>query len=280
MYPSWTNEQTLEMYRKMTPNYSGVWKDMVGVTNHHEADYCVVIDYTAERVDPDKTIYIGAHPFIEGYNGYKDLSRHKHKLDLKDTFGFGEWWLKYDYDYLSALEPMDKTKDLCCIMSNTDGKQGQTQRKIFIKELAKRVDVHIYGRIEGIGMGVLGSTDLYGGNHCHGKEDVLAEHRYSIEIDIGLTRNYFSERFFDSLLMWCMPLYWGSTNVEEYIPARAFKYIDIYDGYFNIFSVINSNKREQNLDAIAEARHLLLNKYQIWARVYEFISNNPLLQRR
>jgi len=264
----------------MTPNCSGVWKDMVGVTNHHEADYCVVIDYTAERVDPDKTIYINAHPFIDGYNGYKDLSRHKHKLDLKDTFGFGEWWLKYDYDYLSALEPMDKTKDLCCIMSNTDGKQGQTQRKIFIKELAKRVDVHIYGRIEGIGMGVLGSTDLYGGNHCHGKEDVLAEHRYSIEIDIGLTRNYFSERFFDSLLMWCMPLYWGSTNVEEYIPARAFKYIDIYDGYFNIFSVINSNKREQNLDAIAEARHLLLNKYQIWARVYEFISNNPLLQRR
>ena len=98
-----------------------------------------------------------------------------------------------------------------------------------------------------------------------GKENVLAQHEYSIEIDVGLTKHYFSERVFDSLLMWCMPLYWGGTNLEDYLPAECFKYIDIYGDGRDLFDA------KRKISAIAEARDLLLNKYQLWPRVYEVI---------
>ena len=273
MYPSWTEEETLEMYRKMTPGCSGVWEDMVAITNRHEADYCVVIDYTHERVDDSKTIYVSAHPMMAGYTGYKDQSNKPLKLDAKDTFGFGEWWLKYDYDYLSALEPPEKTKDLCCIMSDTDGDFGRTRRKQFIKEY--KYPLNLYGRIKG-SKGILGSREPYGGNHTHGKEDVLREHKYSVEIDVGITRNYFSERVFDSLLMWCLPFYWGSDNLGDYLPDNSFRYCDIYGDGKEIEDMVNRDIRKDCLEDIAVARQLLLNKYQIFPRIYEFISNNPL----
>jgi hypothetical protein len=272
VYDPWDNEKTLNLYKKMTPGCSGVWKDLVAVTNQEEADWCVVIDDTSRPMNPERTLYIGAHPKMDGYNGYRDLSRHKHKLDLADTFGFGEWWLKYDYDYLSALEPMEKSKDCCWIISNSVGGYGRERRKELAKQLNGQIDV--FGRISGCGAGVLGSIENDGGNHTWGKEDVLQKYRYSVEVDVGHCKNYFSERVFDSLLLWCMPLYWGSTNIEEYLPENSFRYIDIYGTGKDILEISKSSFREENIEAIREARSLLLNKYQVFSRAYEYISNH------
>ena len=262
VYDPEPNERYLQILSKMTPNRSGVWKDMVGVSRIEEADWCVVIDKTNQNVPLDRTVFVSAHPIMLNYHGYVDNTDKPHRLDNAETFGFGEWWLSYDYDYLSNLKPMDKTKDICCIMSNTGGGWGRDQRKQFARSFGDKIN--LYGRIEGgVELGE-NTPDKY----WFGKEPVLAEHRYSIEVDVGVCKNYFSERFFDSLLMWCMPLYWGCNNVHEFIPKEAFKYIDIYGDGSDIFGV------ERNLEAIAEARDLLLNKYQIWGRVYGYIKNH------
>lgn len=269
IYDHWNNEKTLSLYKKMTPQSSGVWKDLVAVTEERDADWCVVVDDTQRCMNPDKTLYMSAHPYMAGYEGYRDLSQKKHKLDNKETFGFGEWWLKYDYDYLSSLEPMEKFKDCCWIISNSVGGYGRERRKELAKQLNGQIDV--FGRIKGVGAGKLGVEDNDGGNHTWGKEDVLAKYRYSVEVDVGLCRNYFSERIFDSLLMWCMPLVWGATNIEEYLPRDSFRYIDIYGSGKDILEISKTNAREQSLEAIREARNLLLNKYNIFARSYDYI---------
>jgi len=274
IYDPWDNEKTLGIYKKMTPGRSGVWKDLVAVTDEKEADWCVVVDDTKREMNPDRTLYVGAHPYMPGYEGYRDLSRHKHKLDLKDTFGFGEWWLDYDYDYLSALEPMEKTKDCCYIVSNSTGGYGREERKQLARQMNGQIDV--FGRISGVGGGHLGVTDNDGGNHTWGKEDVLSRYRYSVEVDVGATRNYFSERVFDSLLMWCMPLYWGSTNLEEYLPKESFSYIDIRGNGKDILEICKSGVRERNIEAIREARRRLLNEYHIFARAHAYLSNHPI----
>lgn len=272
IYESWDNEKTLNVYRKMTPKCNGKWKDMEAVTDEKEADWFVVIDDTRKNLPDDRTLYISAHPQMNGYIGYVDQDKRTHKLDAKDTFGFGEWWLNYDYDYLSAMRFPRKTKTACCIMSNAQGEYGRTRRKEFAKLIQDRVNV--YGRIQGVGHGELGANtkDTY----WFGKEDVLRDHRYSVEIDVGLTKNYFSERVFDSLLMWCMPLYWGGTNVQDYLPTRSFRYIDIYSSGEDIDKFLEEDPWFSCLPEIEEARQLLLNKYQVWPRVYEYISNHPL----
>ena len=274
IYEAWDNQKTLDVYRKMTPKSSGIWKDLVAVTDEKEADWCVVVDDTTRCMNPDRTLYVSAHPYMPGYEGYRDLSNKKHKLDNKSTFGFGEWWLKYDYDYLSALEPMEKSKDCCWIVSNSVGGYGRERRKSLAKELNGQID--IFGRIQGCGAGALGSSENDGGNHTWGKEDVLSKYRYSVEVDVGPCRNYFSERIFDSLLMWCMPLVWGSTNVEEYLPKDSFSYIDIYGTGKDILEISKSDVRERNLGAIREARQLLLNKYNLFPRAYDYISNHTV----
>jgi hypothetical protein len=273
------NEKFLRIMSKMTPGRSGIWKDMIAVTDPEEADYQIVIDDTCYPVSPGKVIYVSAHPYMDGYKGYYNIDGKPcvARLDLRKTFGFGEWWLSHDYDYLSQLKPMKKVKKLCCIMSDSNGGYGREERKEFLRRICGRHtgEIDIYGRIKPDGnllahyKGELGvnTWDAY----WFGKEDVLEDYQYSIEIDVGLTKHYFSERFFDAMLMWCMPLYWGGTNVEDYIPKDSFRYIDIMGHGDDVMEIVNSGY--YNLDAMAEARDLLLNKYQLWARVYDLIKS-------
>lgn len=249
----------------MSPGKSGTWQEMVAVTDPYEADYVLVIDDTSADIPRDRAIYMSAHPYMEGYVGYHTGQDGLKSLDNKREFGFGEWWLSYDYDYLSNMPYPDKPKDCVTIMSDTSGVHGQTQRKAFAKELQKK-GIPLYGRIAGGQELGTNTRDTY----WFGKEDVLASARYSVEVDVGPCRNYFSERVFDSLLMWCCPLYWGSTNLEYYLPADSFKYIDIYGSGADVLNFI---KEPVTVEAIKEARWLLLNKWQIWPRTYETIKN-------
>jgi len=263
IYDGETNEKFLEILSKMTPNRSGKWKDMVGVTKIEEADWCVVIDSTTQSVPLDRTIFVSAHPKMsDDYPSYVDNTDKPYRLDNAETFGFGEWWVNFSYDALSAMKRPNKSNKTCYIVSNTSGKWGRSDRKEFAKMLSN--DIGIYGRIQDVGRGELGinTPDAY----WFGKEDVLRDHKYSVEVDHGFCKHYFSERVFDSLLMWCMPLYWGCTNIEDYLPKECFKYIDIYGDGQDVI-----NPPEPNYKAIAEARDMLLNKYQIWAWTHAYI---------
>jgi len=262
IYEGETNERFLEILRKMTPGRSGRWKDMEGTPNIKDADWCVVLDSTPQPVPTGRTLYLSAHPKMENYHGYVDNTAKPYRLDNAETFGFGEWWLVYDYDYLSKLELPKKTEEVCMIVSNQASGWGRERRSEFAQLLEKQVNV--YGRIQGVGHGELGENTK--DKYWFGKEDVLRRHRFSVEVDIGLCSNYFSERVFDSLLMWCKPLYWGGTNLEEFLPKDSFQYIDIYSDRLPELEPIDYK-------AIAEARDLLLNKYQIWPRAYEYIKN-------
>jgi hypothetical protein len=269
VYDPEPDEKFLDIMSKMTPQRSCKWKDMKATTNDSEADFFVVIDSTHKQLPKDRTIYISAHPYIEGYSGHADIENKEclAKLDLKHTFGFGEWWLKYDYDYLSKFKLPKKTELVCCIMSNVDGDYGRTRRKEYIKNLTSIYpSINVYGTIKGVGKGALRDGEEY----QHGKEKVLSKHKFSIEIDTGPTKHYFSERVFDSLLMWCKPLYWGGTNLEDYLPKECFSYIDIYSEGKDVLQAV---KEEVDYKAIGEARHLLLNKYQLWARIYDLIKS-------
>jgi len=126
--------------------------------------------------------------------------------------------------------------------------------------------------------------DLYGrgefsGPHYKGeiedKWDGLVNYRYSLVIENYSGPNYFSEKLSDALLAWCMPIYWGCTNLSEYLPEDSFVRIDIEDedAPQQVREIVESDIREQNLDAIAEARRLILEEYQIWPTVERAIED-------
>ena len=277
IFESWTDEESLKVYSKMTPGRSGRWKDMVGVSNPSEADFCVVIDRTSRKIPNEKAIYVGAHPYIPGYDSYACFDgMGVARLDLRDTFGFGEWWLKYDYDELVHMAPPLKQKDLICIMSNAIGRPDQELRKLYIKRFCEKHSLDLYGGIqpetEAIQKnykGVLGNPDRAGKDYWYGKEGILDKYRYALEFDNGPTKHYFSERIFDDLLLYTVPiLALGCTNLGDYLPEGSFHYANI-SGYGD--DVQEILKQDINYGAVIEARNLILNKYQLWPRLYEVI---------
>ncbi|MFB6201239.1 MAG: hypothetical protein ABEI98_04435 [Halorhabdus sp.] len=106
------------------------------------------------------------------------------------------------------------------------------------------------------------------------KWDGLAPYRYSLAIDNYRGPNYFG-KITGPLLAWCMPIQWGCTNLSEYIPEDSYAHVDIEDKSApeKIKRIVESDRRERNLDAIAEARERILDEYQIWPTIEREIEN-------
>jgi len=285
----WSNEKVLRIYRKMTPNRSGIWKNMIGVTSIDEADYVVIIDYTKQDIKDKPAVYIGAHPYghKEGWQCYDNAKNVIAKFDERDTFGFGEWWLEDDYDTLSALEPPKKTKNLISIISEKYMTPGHQKRRKYMEKFCAEYpnDIEIYGRIKCFDfepnikkcykgpLGYISSDVKFPENFQIGKTEILKQTRYILEHDDNFgCIHYFSERFFDDLLMWCMPIYTGCGEIYRYLPFNCYINFDYNTPPKKIIEIANSDFREKHLEDIKEARYLLLNKYQLWARAYEGIT--------
>jgi len=298
MIVSWhfpKNEDILNIYKRMTPGCSGKWGNIEATLNPDEADFFVVIDGYKGKMDNSKAIYFGQHPF--GKDTFVSASHR----DFKDTpcllafplnkyFNLSEVWIDYTYDELIKLQPPKKIKDLVCIVTYQTHKLTYTNRIRFLHEFCpKYPNIALYGRpsklfkedniLNKYYMGYLGddTQKMVIGSYVSGK-NILINYRYSLEFDLGKTYNYVTERFNDALLLWTMPIYFGSDNVEKFFPTNCFRYVDIFkedltEEINNTITTINSDFREEHIKDIAEARDLILNKYHTFAKVHEIINN-------
>ena len=284
----WPCDKTLKTYAKMTPGGKGRWKNLVGVPTIEEAELAVIIDYTIYDLPIDMPkVYIGAHPPpMSGYRCYDDKEAIA-KFDLRDTAGFGEWWLDWNYDEVMNLKCPEKTKDISVILSNKRQLEEHTQRRVVVNKLCQDYPgiIDVYGRIipdeteealKKYHKGMLGeclSEMTNTGAHTSGKTPALLPYKYSLEFDYYCQcPHYFSERFYDALLMWCMPIYSGGKGIDKYLPRNSYIEIDSFKVTSEeIAKYIKSGFREEHIKDITEARDLLLNKYQLWPRVEEGI---------
>lgn len=281
----------LDTLKKMTPNCSGKWGNIIAVENPAEADYSLIFDGYDGGYPKTRAIYFGQHPYIPNYSPsfrtFEDKDTCVARISLDKYFNAGEWWIKHTYDELMSLESPKKTKDLACIMTYQTHNPMYAQRVKFMQTLvSKYTKFDLYGRPEErfrndiilpkVFRGSLGFNKPEGilGEHLIGKE-IIQNYRYSLEFDVGPTKNYISERFYDALLLWTMPIYFGSNNVHTIIPKEAFHYVNIHDlsQVDKVIEIINSDSREKNMDAIREARNLLLNRYQMFPFAWEVINN-------
>jgi hypothetical protein len=281
-------EKLLEIFRKMTPGRSGVWGQLKGVDNYKDADFFAVIDYLPVHlrnvVDESKCVFLGAHP--ETMSAYRNMDGYKglKMYDCKKTLGFLEYWLKFDYDYLKDLKPPIKTKTLVCIMSDANSQPYHKIRRAWLEKFCDKYGnkIDVYGRINPWGSivssfkGPCGSKDprgaaVSGGNdHMSGKEEIYEQYRFAIEFDAP-GDNYFSERLADAFLMWCFPIYWGGKSLYKYFSIGCYNYLDENKFGEDVIDIIDEECYLRALPYISEARDLILDKYQIWARVHEAI---------
>jgi hypothetical protein len=260
--PNWglTSKQMVNDYIQQTPKNLGIWNNIQYTTNPDEADYLIIQDecepYLLDKFEISKRLYFSREALTpNSIDNYRDKVVNCSFWD-KNSILWTKWWypnkssggINKTYDELLNESPLDKIKHLTCIQSNKIQTQGHKLRYNFLQKFIKEYNL-----------------DLYGAISFHNK--ALDDYKYCLAFDNQNTiEPFFGTQFTDSLLRWCVPLYWGGGALEDYFPSDAFIKIDIEDP--NIVNIIkeklNKDDYQKRLPAIKEARKLILNKYNMW----------------
>lgn len=107
----------------------------------------------------------------------------------------------------------------------------------------------------------------------------LDPHEYTFAFENTYEPNYMSEKFNDAILAGCIPIYWGMTNIGDYYPEGSFVEVDITekDAPEKVMRILESGYREEHLNDLYFARHLLINRYQFWPALCDLI--NRLMEK-
>lgn len=171
------------------------------------------------------------------------------------------WSVKKTYDFLKTSHVEDKPKSLSWVTSNLDIIPDHRDRLNFLSRIKNELDFDLFGR---------------GFNPIDDKWSGLAPYKYSIAFENTKSDLYFTEKLMDCFVAETMPIYHGSPKIDQYFPAESMVVIDPADPQVvdTIKAVIESDRWKTNRPALLEAKHLVLEKYNTFAYLAEFMENN------
>jgi len=246
-------------YRKQTPGMLGIWKDIIGVSNINDADYCIVLGgkKTNYNFDNNKTIYVKREPdFIEP----APLGL-RHAVLWKDTHCGITWWINRSYDQLRNMKYPEKEKTASCIVS-----AKHPHRLSFVKRMMKKnTVVELYGR---------GHFSLKDGKNYKGELNYdgncklagLNPYVYTIVLENSQEQNYWTEKISDAYLSWCMPIYWGCPNISDFFEPQSYRTISLDDPnpMQTIYNIIEKPITSEDVESLTRSRNKILDEYNIW----------------
>ena len=182
------------------------------------------------------------------------------------------WHVNQCYDFLRTCPPPEKSRCLGWVTSNTQNLQGHRRRLRFLAAIQGKLAFDLWGR---------GFTPLAD------KWDGVAPYAYSFAIENYRNPFYWSEKLADCYLAWSMPIYYGCTRITDYFPAESMIQIEIHEpaaALAKINEAIAGKAWQRNLDAIAHARELVLERYQFFPfmvdQIHQFESTHGLLAQK
>lgn len=150
--------------------------------------------------------------------------------------------------------------DVCVVISNPNGHE----RNKFLLKLEKYFDVKYLGRYKNN----VGKVLDYPYN-THEYRNVVGKYKFAINMENSRTDTYITEKIVNGILSGCVPIYWGSEYIYDYINKERFFNIQNVDSCEQIINdmknlsdrgwlnMVNSNPfpngtMERTIDDIAE----------------------------
>ncbi len=184
---------------------------------------------------------------------------HKMKADGSDDTTYEK-----TYDELMALPTPTKTKLLSIIVSNKRFTKGHRERYDFAEFLKKELGDQI---------------DIFGiDKPLEDKWDAIAPYKYHIVIENAALDDYWTEKLADAFLGESYPIYYGAPNIENYFSPHTLSTIDItkpQEALGIIKKVIANDAYERSVSALAEAKQLILNTYQLFPMLAAYANSLP-----
>lgn len=171
--------------------------------------------------------------------------------------------------HVAALRKELPEKTNTPLVAVTSGKlhlPGHKERMAFFQALMSAgVDLRLFGRNLPL--------SLQPGGQLMDKGSILRPARFALAIENYAQDDlYVTEKIWDPLLCWCLPLYYGSLAAEKMIPPEAFiRLPDLGPRGIEIVrqTLCDPHLWNRRLEAIAEARRLILGPL----RLVEWIAN-------
>jgi hypothetical protein len=178
------------------------------------------------------------------------------------------WYVNASFRELNEMPPPEKTKSCSWITSGISRTESHRQRLAFLKLLQENhFDFDLYGR------GLPDWAKGYG--TLNNKWCGMAPYYYNIAIENYAENDlYVSEKLWDSLLSWCLPIYYGGTAAEKLLPPGSYLKLPSLDekGFAYLKEVTSSlDAWHQAQDAIAEARQIILHKLNLLTWLSNFV---------
>lgn len=176
------------------------------------------------------------------------------------------WFVEKSFDELTAMEPPAKSADVCIITSDKLFTPGHRERLQFALDLKARLGA----RLDIWGRGLRDFSSSW---------DVLSRYRYAVVLENFSGPDWLTEKLPDALLAWCVPLYNGCTNLEDYLPAGS--WIDLpaldADKAAELLLTLLADRADYDarLGALASARHHYLHELQFFANIAAIVQQAP-----
>lgn len=199
---------------------------------------------------------------------YAPDSRAGYPITLPATWSFPEHVAQ-----LRKEEPSDDLPiDLACITSGKVLWDGHSERLDFLRMLREAgVRVALFGR--GLPADLADHPDSYG--PVQSKAAILRGTRFTLAIENDSSNDqYLSEKLWDPLLCWSLPLYYGSKAADSLIPNDAFIRVpDLSHAGVDAVkaALAKPGLRDERLGAIGESRQRALGDLRITEWVWKML---------
>lgn len=179
------------------------------------------------------------------------------------------WYVGQSFQELDSGNIPPKTHTCSWITSGIDRTANHRKRLAFLKLLQDHhLDFDLYGR------------DLPAWSKSYGvlanKWYAMAPYYYNLAIENYADNDwYVSEKLWDALLSWCLPIYYGGSAADKLLPPGSFLRLPSFDekGLAYIQEVTASpDAWYAAKDAIAEARQIILHKLNLMNWLSEFVA--------
>lgn len=179
------------------------------------------------------------------------------------------WYHGNSFRELNEMPPPEKIHPCSWITSGINRTENHLQRLNFLQSLQNHeIKFDLYGR--NLPAWSKKSGEL--GNKWYG----MAPYYYNLAIENYADNSwYVSEKLWDSLLAWCLPIYYGGPAADKLLPSGSFLRLPSLDekGIAYIQEVTATpDAWYAAKDAIAEARQIILHKLNLLNWLSEFVT--------
>jgi Glycosyltransferase family 10 (fucosyltransferase) C-term len=243
-----------------------------------QAAVAATLKQKLQGIGPDRTIFLWREPPLEelvqrNIEYYELAQPYSHYISGPDDaapvpeYMPAIWYLNNSFTELDKGAIPAKTRPCSWITSGISRTANHRTRLDFLKMIGESsVECDFYGR----DLPTWANANRIG-NKWYG----MAPYHYNLSIENYADNDwYVSEKLWDSLLAWCLPIYYGGSAADKLLPPGSFLRLPSMDekGLAYIRDVTsNPDAWHEAKDAIAEARQIILHKLNLMNWLSEYV---------